>query len=83
MKGWIFLLYFYGMTFNPNKPPKKVNGNEIIGTIDLNSAEMRKETPQQRAERARLEKESGVKANVYKDRTKYERNTKHKGNKLD
>ncbi len=42
---------------------------------------MRKETPEQRKERAKLEAESGVKANVYKDRTKYERNTKHKGKK--
>ncbi len=71
------------MTFNPNKPPKKKNGKEIIGTINLNSAEMRKETPEQRAERARMDKEIGVKANVYKDRSKYERNDKHKGKKFD
>jgi hypothetical protein len=71
------------MMFNPNKPPKTKNGKEIIGTIDLNSAEMRKETPEQRAERARLDAENGVKANVYKDRTKYDRNDKHKGKKFD
>lgn len=70
------------MAFNPNKPPIKKNGKEIIGTINLNSAEMRKETPEQRAKRARLEKESGVKASVYKDRTKYDRNDKHKGKKF-
>lgn len=69
------------MKFNPNKPPIKKNGKEIIGTIDLNSAQIRKETPEQRAERARLEKEHGVKANIYKDRTKYDRKDKHKGRK--
>jgi hypothetical protein len=44
---------------------------------------MRKETPEQRAERARLDAENGVKANIYKDRTKYDRNDKHKGKKFD
>ena len=71
------------MKFNPNKPPKKNNGKEVIGKINLNSAEMRKETPEQRKERARLEAESGVKANIYKDKTKYDRNDKHKGKKFD
>lgn len=64
--------------FNPNKPPKQPSENKLIGVIDLNSAEIRKETPESRKERARLEVESGVKANVYKNKKKYDRNEKHK-----
>lgn len=66
---------------NFNKPPSKSNKKTSIGTINPNSAEIRKETPEQHTERVRLEKENGVKANIYKDRTKYDRKDKHKGKK--
>ncbi len=66
------------MKFNFEKS-KKPKTKDVIGTIDPNSAEMRKETPEIRKERARSEAESGVKANIYKDRSKYDRKTKHKG----
>ncbi len=59
--------------FNPNK----------IGTINPNSKEMRKETKDSRKERAREDALSGVKANIYKDRSKYDRNDKHKGRRFD
>ena len=68
------------MTFNPNKPPTSKNK---IGTINPNSAEIRKETPESFRERKNAEKGNGVKAVVYKDRSKYDRNTKHKKNKFD
>lgn len=61
--------------FNPNKIK--------IGTINPNSAELRKETKESFKERKNAEKENGVKATVYRDKTKYERNNKNKNKKFD